>query len=314
MRVYLTYLFLFIPIIIYGKADDELLSENISYPDRSVNIVIPYGKGGSTDSTAKALISEVEQISTMSFNVNNISGISGTVGTEYVALAKPDGYTLLFSPSDPFTTQPNILDLSYSLDDFITVAGFSFETNVIAVRADSYWKSIDDLINEKGVLDRGHSGLGGISHTSLDLFFNKAKLDYRDVPFESGLLAVYALLNNEIDVIAGTPGPMIPYFESGKLKALALASNDRIEYFKDVPTLKEKGFDIVVTVDWFLLTPKNTPQNIVNILKKYFMEAANREGFRIFVKSRGQSLSVRDGDSMTEKIQADYDMFKNILQ
>lgn len=300
--------------VIYTYGDKEVPKKSLEYPTNTVTIICPYGAGGSTDSTGRALLKEVVRITGDSYILENIAGISGTVGSGVVADSLSDGYTLLFAPSDPLTTQPNKLDLSYSLDSFITIAGFSFETNVIAVRSDSPWKTIDDLIKEDGVIDRGHSGIGGISHTCLELFFNQSKLKYRDIPFESGTLAIEALLEGELDVVAGTPGPMVPYFQSGELRALALASDHRIEYFPGVPTLVEKGFDIIVTVDWFLLAPKGTPQEIIDILRKTFMEAADSEGFKSFVQNRGQSLSIRDGSVMRAKIERDYEMYKEILQ
>lgn len=284
------------------------------YPNKPITVIVPYAEGGSTDSTARVLIAEVERITGDTYNVENIAGISGTVGSAVVAESPADGYTLLFAPSDPLTTQLNKLDLPYNLDSFVTVAGFSFETNAIAVRADSPWKTIEDLINEKAVIDRGHSGLGGISHTCLEMLFSQAGLEFRDIPFESGTLAIDALLKGHVDVVGGTPGPMVQYFESGEMRALALASEERIDYFPRVPTLVEKGFDIVVTVDWFLLAPKGTSQEIITLLSTISREAAKSEEFNTFIQNRGQSLLIRDGETMRAKIQRDYEMFQKVLQ
>lgn len=312
MKLFITLMIGLISFTLSAASNSEETS--ISYPERPVTVVVPYGAGGSTDATCRALVAELVKNTGDSYIVENIAGISGTVGTTEVANANPDGYTILFAPSDPLTTQPNKLDLPYDLDSFITVAGFSFESNAIAVRSDSPWKTIDDLINEKGVIDRGHSGLGGISHTCLELFFSQAGLEFRDIPYESGTLAIEACVDGYVDVVGGTPGPMVKYFESGELRALALASEDRIEYFPGVPTLKEKGFDIIVTVDWFLLAPLGTPEEIITTLKESFSEAARSEGFNTFIRNRGQSLLIRDGETMKAKIQRDYEMFKEILQ
>lgn len=301
--------------VLYSTGNNEVQeTEEMVYPKNPVTVIVPYAPGGSTDSTCRALVNELIDITGDSYLVENIAGISGTVGTTEVANATPDGYTVLFAPSDPLTTQPNKLDLPYTLDSFITVAGFSFETNAIAVRSDAPWLTIDDLLKETKVIDRGHSGLGGISHTSLELFFDQAGLEYRDIPYESGTLAIEACLKGNVDIVGGTPGPMVKYFESGEMRALALASEERIDYFPGVPTLKEKGFDIVVTVDWFLLAPLNTPPEIITKLANDFSEAARSEGFNNFIKNRGQSLNIRDGETMRAKIQRDYDMFKAILQ
>lgn len=298
---------------IYANGQKEGAVDAV-YPSKVVKVIVPYGAGGGTDSTGRLLMKEIEQITGESFNVENIAGASGTVGSTVVANAPADGYTLLFAPSDPLTTQPNLLNLPYTLDSFVTIAGFSANASVLAVRSDSKWNTIEDLMNEDKVIDRGHSGVGGISHICLSQFFDQANLEYRDIPFEGGALAIAALLGGHIDVVAGTAGAMIPYIESGEMRVLVVASEERTEMFPEIPTFIEKGFDISASVDWFLLAPKGTPEAIVKTLEKVSMEAASTEKFKEFVKGRGQELLVQDGAKMEAKIKKDYEMFKKILQ
>ena len=295
-----------------GQSDDS----GDVYPSKPVKVIVPYGAGGGTDLTSRVLMKEVEKIMGESFNVENISGASGTVGSTVASTAPADGYTLLFTPSDPMAAQPNKLDVPYSLDSFESVAGFSAESSVIAVRSDAPWNSLDDLLAEAKtgkVIDRGHSGVGGINHTCLELFFEQSGIQFRDIPFEGGALAIAALLGGHIDVVGGTAGAMVPYIESGEMKVLAIAAEERTAMFPDVPTFKEKGFDIVVGVDWFMMAPKGTPAEIVAALEKASMEAANSDAFKAFVNERGQQLLVRDGKTMRDKVQHDFEMFKEIL-
>lgn len=158
----------------YGFAAGQEEEGEDSYPNNPVKVICPYGAGGGTDLTGRVLIKEVENILGSPFNVENITGASGTVGSTVASNARPDGYTLLFSPSDPMTTQLNKLQLPYSLDSFEYVAGFSAEASVIAVREDSPWDSLEDLLAEADtgrVINRGHSGVGGINHLCLQEFF-----------------------------------------------------------------------------------------------------------------------------------------------
>lgn len=106
---------------------------------------------------------------------------------------------------------------------------------------------------------------------------------------------------------------MVPYINSGEMRILAIASDERTEMFPDVPTFKEQGFDLTFSVDWFLLAPAGTPDEIVKILEKASMEAANSDAFKSFVNERGQQLLIRDGETMKAKIKKDYEMYKAIL-
>lgn len=300
----------------FASGQQEGSGDSAAYPKKPVKVIVPYGAGGGTDLTGRILMKEVESALGESFNVENISGASGTVGTTVASTSKPDGYTLLFAPSDPMTTQPNKLDLPYDLDSFEYVAGFSAETSVIAVRVDSPYKTLEDLLavaNTDTVIDRGHSGVGGISHILLDQFFKQTDIKVRDIPFEGGALAIAALLGNHIDVVGGTAGAMVPYIESGELRILAAASEERSDMFPDVPTFKELGFDLTISVDWFLLAPKGTPADVIKTLETASMEAANSEAFKAFVSERGQQLLVRDGATMEAKIRKDFEMYKAIL-
>ena len=290
--------------------------ENEAYPNKPVKVICPYGAGGGTDLTGRVLIKEVENILGQPFNVENITGASGTVGSTIVSTAPADGYTLLFSPSDPMTTQPNKLDLPYDIDSFECIAGFSAEASVLAVREDSPWDSLDDLLAEANtgkVINRGHSGIGGINHLCLQEFFNQTDIAVRDVPFEGGALAIAALLGNHIDVVGGTAGAMVPYIESGEMRILAIASDERTEMFPDIPTFKEQGFDLTFSVDWFLLAPAGTPEDVIKTLESAAMKAAESDAFKAFVEERGQQLLIRDGATMEAKIKKDYEMYKEIL-
>lgn len=288
----------------------------VTYPTKPVKVIVPYGAGGGTDLTSRVLMKEVGNILGESFNVENVPGASGTIGAAVAASAVPDGYTVFFTPSDPIVAQPNIVDVPYNLDDFKAVAGFSAETSALAVRADSPWETLEDLLEEENsnnVIDRGHSGVGGISHICLESFFGQTDIQVRDVPFDGGALAIAALLGGHIDVVGGTAGAMMPYIESDEIRILAIAADERSEMYPDVPTFKEKGFDISVCVDWFMLVPKDTPDEIVEVLEKNTMEAANSDPFKEFVKERKQQLIIRNGEEIMEKVKSDFEIFNKML-
>ena len=237
-------------------------SAQAEFPSKPITVIVPYGAGGGTDTTGRFLANAAEQYFSQPIAVINRSGASGTVGTAEAAAAAPDGYTLYFGASDALVTTPHSLKVPYSVDDFRGIVGVSYAPSSIAVRTDSPWETLDDLLAEQGtdtVIDRGHSGAGGVHHTLLKSLFLETGIKFRDIPFQGGAKTIAALRGGHVDLIGGTPGAMVASIEAGETRILALSSPDRLDAFPGVPTFKEKGLDIVATVEWYLLAPKDTP-------------------------------------------------------
>ena len=286
------------------------------FPTKPIKVIVPYNAGGGTDLTGRFLVNEAEQYFSQPIAVINRAGASGTVGTAEAAAADPDGYTLYFGASDALVTTPHSLKVPYSVDSFRGIVGVSYAPSSIAVRTDSPWETIDDLLAEKGtdtVIDRGHSGAGGVHHTLLKSMFDETGIQFRDIPFQGGSKTIAALRGGHVDLIGGTPGAMVASIEAGETRILALSAPERLDTFPDVPTFKEKGLDIVATVEWYLLAPKDTPDEVVAILEDGFTKAANSDEFEKFVVSRKQESLVRNGEDIMEKLKSDSEFFGKVI-
>lgn len=286
------------------------------YPDKPITVIVPYNAGGGTDLTGRVLAKEAEKHFSQPIAVINRSGASGTVGTAEAASAKPDGYTLYFGASDAMVTTPHSLKVPYSIDDFRGIVGVSYAPSSIAVRTDSPWETLEDLLAEKDtgrVIDRGHSGAGGVHHTLLKTLFLETGIKFRDIPFQGGSKTITALRGGHVELIGGTPGAMVASIEAGEVRLLALSAPERIDLFADTPTFKEKGLDIVATVEWFLLAPKDTPDDVVAMLEDAFTKAANSDEFKEFVLSRKQESLVRNGEEIMTKLRGDSEFFGEII-
>lgn len=287
------------------------------FPDKPITVIVPYGAGGGTDTTGRFLVNEAEKHFSVPVTVINRSGASGTVGTAEAAGAKPDGYTLYFGASDALVTTPHSLKVPYSVDSFRGIVGVSYAPSSIAVRTDSPWETLDDFLAEKGtdtVVDRGHSGAGGVHHTLLKSLFLETGIKFRDIPFQGGSKTIAALRGGHVDLIGGTPGAMVSSVEAGETRVLALSSPERLDAFPGVPTFKEKGLDIVATVEWYLLAPKDTPDDVVAILEEAFMKAASSDEFKAFTVTRKQESLVRNGEDIMTKLKADSEFFGKIIK
>ncbi len=287
------------------------------FPTKPIKIIIPYNPGGGTDTTGRFLANEAEKYFSQPVTVINRAGASGTVGTAEAAAAKPDGYTLYFSASDALVTTPHSLRVPYSVDDFRGIAGVSYAPSSIAVRTDSPWETLDDLIAEAGtdtVIDRGHSGAGGVHHTLLKSLFQETGIKFRDVPFQGGSKTIAALRGGHVDLIGGTPGAMVAAVEAGEVRVLALSSPTSLDAFPGVPSFTEKGIDIVATVEWYLLAPKDTPDDVVAVLEDAFMKAASSDEFKAFTVTRKQESLVRSGEDIMVKLKGDSEIFGKIIR
>lgn len=287
------------------------------FPNKPITVIVPYGAGGGTDTTGRFLANEAEKHFSQPIAVVNRSGAGGTVGTAEAAAAKPDGYTLYFGASDALVTAPHSLQVPYSVDNFRGIVGVSFAPSSIAVRTDSPWETLDDLLAEAGtdtVIDRGHSGVGGVHHTLLKSLFLETGIKFRDIPFQGGSKTIAALRGGHVDLIGGTPGAMAAAVEAGEVRVLAISSPTSLDAFPGVPSFKEKGLDIVATVEWYLLAPKDTPDEVIAILEEGFLKAASSDEFKAFTVTRKQESLVRNGADIMTKLKGDSEFFGNIIK
>jgi tripartite-type tricarboxylate transporter receptor subunit TctC len=295
-----------------------MFSNASQYPNKPITMIIPYSPGGGTDLNGRVLATEAEKHIDQPIVVKNRPGATGTIASTEAAKAKPDGYTILFTPTDPMCTVVHMVDVEYSIEDFRGVMGASFDPSVIAVHTESPYETIEDVIALKDsdkVVNRGHSGIGGIHHIMFEMFFPAAGItNYRDVPFEGGMNAITALRGGHVDIVGGTAGAMVPSIEAGELRLLAVAAAERSPFYPDVPTLKEKGFDdIDVAANFFLLAPKDTPDEVIEVLEEIFIKAAKSEAFTKFAENNNQQIYIRDAEAIYEKVKSDYQKFGEVI-
>ncbi|PWQ99645.1 tripartite tricarboxylate transporter substrate binding protein [Leucothrix arctica] len=306
-----------IAVAVTITAVSAVSAQAADFPSKPITIIVPYGAGGGTDTTGRFLANEAEKYFSQPIAVVNRSGAGGTVGTTAAAAAKPDGYTLYFGASDALVTAPHSLKVPYTVDNFRGIVGVSYAPSSIAVRTDSPWKTLDDFLAEKGtdtIIDRGHSGVGGVHHTLLKSLFLETGIKFRDIPFQGGSKAIAALRGGHVDLIGGTPGSMMASVEAGEIRVLALSSAEQLDAFPGVPTFKEKGVDIVATVEWYLLAPKDTPDEVVAILEEAFMKAASSDEFKAFTVTRKQESLVRNAKDIMAKVKADSAFFGEVIK
>ncbi len=242
------------------------------YPERPIRLVLPIAPGGTTDIVARIVAQRMQERLGQPLVIENRPGAANIVGTDLVAKAEPDGYTLLMATSGHATNPSVYAKLPYdSVNAFSPIIHLTSTPNVFAVAAGSHIKNIKELVQaakaEPGKITYSHAGLGQTQHLSGELLGVMAGINIVHVPYKGGAPAIVDALSGQVAmVIAGVP-PLVPHMKSGKLRPIAVTSSRRFESFPDVPTVAEQGFPGYEVDFWVgMMAPSKVPVAIVNRL------------------------------------------------
>jgi len=258
------------------------------YPTHTVTMVVPFPPGGVADITARPLAEVMGRHLKQSVVVENKSGAGGGVGMQYVARAKPDGYTILLALSSisiiPEADKVLGRDPMYQLSQLVPIARFTADPTVLAVRADSPYKSVADLVaaakKAPGTIPYGSSGNYGTMHVPMEMFSESAGVKMLHVPFTGAGPAIVALLGGQVAAVSTGPSTVVGHARAGKVRVLATWGEGRHPAFPDVPTLKELGYDAQFSQWTGLFVPAGTPEPVVAKLREAARAAVDDPAFR----------------------------------
>ena len=240
------------------------------YPERPVELVVPWAAGGGTDSMARSFAEAAKKHMAQPFIVNNKPGATGSIGFSDVARAAPDGYKVSVLTAEILII-PHMGIGKVSQDDFIPVARFNALASAISVKADAPWNTVEEFLaaakRTPGSIKVGNSGVGSIWHLAAAAVGEKAGVQFNHIPFQGGNPAVLALLGGHVDAVTVSTAEVMTHVASGKLKVLAVMADKRLKGFEAVPTLKERNIDVIVGSWAGLGVPRGTPANVVSTLK-----------------------------------------------
>lgn len=245
-----------------------------SYPNRPVKIVIPFTPGGSNDTVGRFLGDELQKKLRQPFVVENRGGAGGVVGSDSVAKAPADGYTLLLV-STPHVANPSIYKkMPYdALKSFAPVARVMAAPVVIAATPGLGLHTVDDLVqrarSQPGKLSFVSSGTGSYFHLASEMFMDQTKTKLLHIPYKGAGPAMADVVAGHADISIGSVLSSLPNVKSGRLKALAVSSTKRQSSMPDVPTMAEAGYPGYEADNWWgLLAPAGTPPEVVDALAR----------------------------------------------
>ncbi len=252
-----------------------------AYPSKPIHIVVPYPAGGTTDQLARALQQPLQELLGQTVIIDNKAGAGGSLGTDAVAKAAPDGYTLVFGNSGPSATAALLRKLPYDvLKDFRPLSTVVNVPLILAVAADSPHKTVKEFVNwaktQGTQLNYGSTGIGSSSHLTSEAFNELAGTRFQHIPYAGGAPLVTAFAGGQVHMafVTGLDGAAM--VQAGKIRYLAVATPQRTEVLPGLPAIAEDlpGFSSVV---WFgLLAPRGVSDEIAAKLNAAIVKAVAR--------------------------------------
>lgn len=265
-----------------------------NYPNKTIELVVPYAPGGTTDLVARIVASELGEVLGEPVVVLNRPGAGGAVGSGYAARQKPDGYTLVMAVESSHAVNPNVqAEPMYDpVKDFSPISNLVDVLGVLDVGVDSGFESFDDLLAElkdnPGQYTFGSSGTGGYSHLFGELFQSVTDTELLHVPYNGLGPALVDLMAGQVNVVFDNLPSSMSALNSGKAKPLAVAAEGRLESMPDIPTYAELGYPELNNPSWFgLAAPAGTPDEILDILNVALEEVLQDPKVVASIKEQG---------------------------
>ena len=288
---------LFICLIGFGVVFTSISFAQTNYPNKPINFIVPYGAGGSADSRSRQIAQKMSVILKQPIVIDNKPGAGGNIGSEFVARASPDGYTIGMGNFAPMAVNKTLFgNLRYDPEtDLSPVMLVEKGPLVLVVNPNSSYKTIQDIVNaakaKPGVLTFSSGGIGGSHQLSAELFELNAGISMIHVPYKSGSAALTDLMAGNVDLMFDQMYSAVPSIKADKLRPIAITSKKRSPLLPNVPSFAELGYPKVEVLNWQgLIVPKGTPKAIIDKLNAAANEALKDPQLRELMLSQGNEI------------------------
>jgi tripartite-type tricarboxylate transporter receptor subunit TctC len=290
------------------------------YPSKPVRLVVPYAPAGPVDEVARLLGQRLTESLGGPVIVDNRAGAGGGIGTDAVAKAPPDGYTLLIGNSGPMTINPALhKKIPYEPQkDLAPVTLLLAGQMVLAVHPSVPARSVKELVAlaraRPGQVNFGSIGVGNLTHLAMELFQSMAKVRMNHVPYKGAAPAYVDLVAGNIEVLMSNIAGTVPQLQGGRLRAVAVSSAKRAKVLPEVPAIAETypGYDLTTWMGIF--TPAGTPQPIVTRLHGELVKALQRSDFRDRVEAQGSEILAASASDLAALINRETRLYANIIK
>lgn len=292
-----------------------------SYPTKPVKLVVPFPPGGTTDIVARILAQKLGETFGKSFVVENKAGAGGLVGADYVAKSEADGYTLLLGNSGALATALKLVpSVPYDvMRDFAPISMISDVTVVLAVHPSVPAKTVAELVayarSRPGKLNIAIPSIGSMHHLLTEMFKMSAGISAVSVPYKGSAPAVVDLMAGQVQVDFDNLPALATYVESGKVRALAVASTERSDFLPNIPSMKESGFPDIVASPWFaMVAPTGTPRPIIEKLNREIVRIMQSDDMKKRLRDQGANSRWSTPEECRTFIRTEIDRWAEVVR
>lgn len=291
-----------------------------SYPERPVKIVVPFAPGAGTDAMGRLMAQKLGEALGANFVVENRAGASGAIGTQYVAQAPADGYTLLLVAS-PFTTvAASLPSANYDpITQFAPVGMIASGPLVWAAATNLPANNMPELValarKKPGALNYGSAGSGGVNHLVLELLKARTGTYITHIPYRGVAPATMDMIAGQIELVTGTIPALLPFIKDGRVKALAVTSAKRSAALPGVPSMTEAGLGGIDVVNFFALAaPVGTPPAVIEKLNAAINKVVVLPD--VVARFKADAVEAAPGSPalLGHFIEADYRAWRNVVK
>ncbi|WP_257350352.1 tripartite tricarboxylate transporter substrate binding protein [Pseudalkalibacillus decolorationis] len=301
-----------------GESSGTSENDDGKFPNKPINVIVAYDAGGGTDTTARTLQPYLEKELGVPVNVINKPGGSGWVGWTEIANAEPDGYTIGYLNSPNFASglvNPT-MQRGIDLDSFTILANHVADPGAIVIRADEdRFTNFKELIDyaKKHELTTTATGVAGDDHLVTLKLNQKLDTKFRAIQFEGTAESRSSFLGGHVDVLITSVGEAYSMHQNNQLKVVAITAKEKSSFLSDVPTVKEAGFDEIISQSTRgLVAPKGLPEEKVEILQDALEKAINNTEHQKKMKELGTQVLYANGDEYLKLLQQDIEDVKGL--
>ncbi|MES2942835.1 MAG: tripartite tricarboxylate transporter substrate binding protein [Pseudomonadota bacterium] len=264
-----------------------------AWPTRPIKLLVPFAAGGSNDILARALAAKLSSRLGQPIVIDNKGGGGGTIGTDTVAKSAPDGYTLLVASTSISTNAASGKKLPYNLEQDLQPIGLLGSTPLLIVASnESKIKNLRDLLDQArarpAAISYGSPGIGGINHFGMELLASEARVRFTHIPYKGIAPAFTDLLGGNLPVIITSLASATQHISSGRVRAIAVTTEQRSVFLPQVPTVSESGLSGFKLESWWgLLAPAKTPPEVIKRLNAELNWAVGQQDFQDLLAKEG---------------------------
>jgi tripartite-type tricarboxylate transporter receptor subunit TctC len=290
------------------------------FPNKPIRLIVPFPAGGPNDIIARVVGQRMSELIKQPVLIDNRGGQAGVLGTDAVAKANPDGYTIGIVSASALAISPTMEKVPYDVaQDFAPVTLVATVPEMLVVTSNVPAKDMAELVAlvraQPGKLNYASAGIGGLPHLAGELFKLTAKLDIVHVPYRGAAPAINDLLGQQVQMTFLDLPVLLPHIKSGTLRPIALGARERAPTAPDVPTTAEVGMPDLLIENWYgMIAPAKTPANLVAALNRIANQAMADPSVKQKLADQGLTLAGDTPDHFREYIEAETKKWAKVIK